>query len=339
MRGIISFSAVLQVLTTSNGESYGAKIDDVRIVGGGEANPNSIPWQVALVSSLSDGRRPICGGTILCPNYVITAAHCTRWTQGIASRLHIIAGEHNLDVDMANDKATRHRVEKIIDHNSYKTFPNGVPDYDYSILKLSDPIDLSHASNAKAACLPGPALSFTQGTKFVVSGWGRTVAGNPSSSSRVLHHVSVPWVSDTRCKQSYGSNNITPRMLCAGDITNGNIDACQGDSGGPLTFYDGSRTHLVGVVSWGAGCGVPGRPGVYAETSAVLNWIEQETGSCSDKTNCGKGGNLSSSTQRPSVTSAPCTDVWPLFCQLFQTWCRSNSYLRRIKCRKTCQTC
>ena len=93
------------VLKVTSG--YGTKIDDVRIVGGGEANPNSIPWQVALVSSLSDGRRPFCGGTILCPNYVITAAHCTQWTRGIASRLHIIAGEHNLDVDMANDKATR----------------------------------------------------------------------------------------------------------------------------------------------------------------------------------------------------------------------------------------
>ena len=89
--------------------------DSVRIVGGNEANPNSIPWQAALVRR--GGTTPFCGGTIICPRYVMTAAHCTG--RG-ASRIQVIAGEHDLDQDMSTDRATRHNIARIINHPNYR---------------------------------------------------------------------------------------------------------------------------------------------------------------------------------------------------------------------------
>ena len=86
-----------------------------RIVGGEEADPNSIPWQAALVRR--GGTTPFCGGTIICPRYVMTAAHCTG--RG-ASRTQVIAGEHDLDQDMSTDRATRHNIARIINHPNYR---------------------------------------------------------------------------------------------------------------------------------------------------------------------------------------------------------------------------
>lgn len=82
-------------------------------------------------------------------------------------------------------------------------------------------------------------------------------------------------VSDEKCAVCYAddpSNPIEDSMLCAGDINGGGEDACQGDSGGPLVMGDGSRV-LAGVVSWGHGCGQPGYPGVYAQVSSYVDWI------------------------------------------------------------------
>jgi len=182
----------------------------------------------------------------------------------------ILAGEHDR-LDNA-DGATTHNIKKINNHPQYNN--QASVDYDYSIFELEDLIVLTGNSKARAACLPGPEdTNFAPGTNFVVSGWGASheIFG---LAPTVLHHVTVPWVSDTQCKNAYG-NGITERMICAGDVENGGIDACQGDSGGPLTWVDpsNSRVTLIGVVSFGAGCGRPGAPGVYAEVTTVLPWV------------------------------------------------------------------
>ena len=96
-------------------------------------------------------------------------------------------------------------------------------------------------------------INFTSNDKFTVSGWGRLESSGDTPNQ--LHHVEVPWVSDTQCKQAYGQNSITEAMICAGNFDDGGIDSCQGDSGGPLTWVDPNtqKVKLVGVVSWGAG--------------------------------------------------------------------------------------
>jgi len=240
-----------------------------RIVGGSEADANSIPWQVGLVSN--QGSTPFCGGTIITPYHILTAAHCTNDQTGAA--VQVIAGEH--DTLSTADKATRHSIAKVLDHPDYTT--QGTKN-DFSILTLTTPINLGPESHSRAACLPDAGdTTFTTNDVFTVSGWGHKVAGCTQASCRPtkLHHVEVPWVSDAQCRQAYGQNAITDAMICAGNFANGGVDSCQGDSGGPLTWVDPNtqKVKLIGVVSWGAGCAGAQNPGVYAEVTTVLQWV------------------------------------------------------------------
>ena len=69
---------------------------------------------------------------------------------------------------------------------------------------------------------------------------------------------------------------ITDAMVCAG-LPGGGRDACQGDSGGPLVVTREGGPELVGVASWGVGCGEAEHPGVYSRVSKVLEWIQKTT--------------------------------------------------------------
>ena len=207
---------------------------DERIVGGQEVARNTIPWQVALVSTMSMSKRPDCGGTILCSRYILTAAHCTAGKS--AWQLEVMAGEH--DHVATDGTETAHRVRKIIDHPFYyKTARYG---YDFSILELEDPIDLSSNSYARPACLPSSYdTDFNENTRFNVSGWGRL--SGFSAGPRSLHSVELPWVplSDVEDFFELGAfwatnedELNTHTMIGAGTMEWGGVSACKGDSGG-----------------------------------------------------------------------------------------------------------
>jgi len=91
-----------------------------------------------------------------------------------------------------------------------------------------------------------------------------------------LQKVTVPVVSDATCRAKYRLNNIADSMICAGDLDVGGKDSCQGDSGGPM--IDAETKALVGVVSWGIGCGEARHPGVYTEVAYYVDWINEKVG-------------------------------------------------------------
>lgn len=101
-------------------------------------------------------------------------------------------------------------------------------------------------------------------------------------SHEFLREVSVPIVNTKKCQKSYPTT-ITPRMICAGYFVGG-ADSCQGDSGGSLRCDHYNYTNrtstqlLIGVVSWGHGCGQPLKPGVYTRVTSVRMWIASVTG-------------------------------------------------------------
>ena len=188
-----------------------------RIVGGSPVTPYSLPWQVGLVLPGSD--RTFCGGTLISPSHVLTAAHC------INGRSEVIVGEHEIN---NQEDGTRHQVCRTTIHPSYNKETSY--NYDFAILRLKEPVKLG--VRAVPACLPGSNLGgkALNGETVVASGWGRLSEGG--NQAIVLNSVSLPVITTKECKNAYSSRSITDAMLCAGNIVDGGIDSCQGDSGG-----------------------------------------------------------------------------------------------------------
>jgi len=273
----------------------GKIIESNRIVGGETAELNEIPWQVALVTSFPSEvyKKPFCGGTIICPSFILSAAHCTIILGHKAEYMDVLVGEHDWTNDL--DDAERHHLENVIPHGDYRGQPNF--DYDFSILKLKEPIVLDGWSRV-AACLPSPEdKDFEEGTEFVVSGWGSTinldseaeVKEQPEQLMHALVHSCSP--ADTECGQCPNS----PWKIC--HRTNEGIGSCKGDSGGPMTWLDPktSVVKLVGVCSYGipnrlpngeyscAGNDPDQYPSVYARVTSVLSWIKTSTDDCANE--------------------------------------------------------
>ncbi|KAL0994277.1 hypothetical protein UPYG_G00120130 [Umbra pygmaea] len=231
-----------------------------RIIGGSTANPGDWPWQVSLHFQGTH----ICGGTLVSPDFVVTAAHCFPSKDYLVSRnwqVYVgIVSQMNLPPAM--------KVEKIIVHESYDDKTNN---YDITVLKLSQSVLFSKV--IQPVCLPAYDKTFPPGTKCSTSGFGTTVSGAVSGSTSLMA-VTVQIIDTVLCNSNTVYNDrVTENMLCAGDLMGGK-DSCQGDSGGPLVCEDSDqRWYLTGVTSWGVGCGMRNRPGVYSNVRSLLPWV------------------------------------------------------------------
>ncbi|MBU6335548.1 MAG: serine protease [Chloroflexi bacterium] len=233
-----------------------------RIVGGVEAAPGEIPWQVAVYPA-----GYLCGGSLVDAGYVITAAHCVVNDAGAPispSQITIVAGEYTRGAS-EGDEQTR-SVSALYVHPSYEpdTYNN-----DIALLRLASPVTL----NARVATI-APARDASlgdAGATALVSGWGTTSSGGDTAET--LRKVTMPIVSNATCAGSYGSGSITANMLCAG-LAAGGVDSCQGDSGGPLAVQRSGSWYLTGVVSWGTGCADPNYYGVYTRVSRFISWLD-----------------------------------------------------------------
>merc|ERR1711962_290683 len=229
--------------------------DSNRIVGGQETEENEYPWQVGLVSR--GGTTPWCGGSLISERHVLTAAHCTEDLS--ARRIQVLLGEHRIN----DGEFTRVNVANINDDPDYD-FPDG----DFSILTLSQPVTFS--SSVRPVCLPSDTTKTYEGEVATVTGWGTLSSGG--SQPDVLMEVDVTVTTNDFCNGVYG--DINSLHICAMDAGK---DSCQGDSGGPLIVQENGRWTLVGVVSFGRGCALPGVPGVYARVTQRFDWIKDNT--------------------------------------------------------------
>jgi trypsin len=226
---------------------------DEKIVGGTAAAAGEFPYIISFQDTAS-GNFHFCGGSIYNTRTIITAAHCVAGENfNNPQNLRIVAG--SLTHSATNGQASA--VTRIVSHGSYNS---NTQVNDIALLHLGTA--LSFNSNVAAVTLPAQGQATTG--DCVVSGWGTTSSGGSVSS--VLLKVTVPVVSDATCNVNYNGQIDAASMLCAGQAGK---DSCQGDSGGPL-YCSGS---LRGVVSWGQGCALAGKPGVYAEVSNYRNWI------------------------------------------------------------------
>lgn len=236
---------------------------NVRIVGGWPAKQGQLPWQVALVATViqDNERAQFCGGTLIAPSWVVTAAHCV---DGFAQseQLQIVSGE----ISLRSTAGKRTDVAKIIVHPKWD---QNTMDNDIALLQLKHPIQRPNVES-----IPLITQSEENHLKakepLVVSGWGAIRESGPAST--VLLGADVVLIDNNTCnKPSVYDGKISNQMLCAGKLIGG-VDSCQGDSGGPLV-YQSTQAKLVGIVSWGSGCAKPNKPGVYTRVSIFADWV------------------------------------------------------------------
>lgn len=160
-------------------------------------------------------------------------------------------------------------VDKWVIHENYTKTTS---DNDIAMLHLAEHV--TYYYYALPICLPTRNLAeqeLTRGGKqVVVTGWGRKNERN-SSYAAALNYIEIPIVPRNECAQAM-QFPVSDNMLCAGSQAD-RKDSCSGDSGGPMFTRYKDTWFLVGLVSWGEGCGRKGKYGVYTKVSQYLEWI------------------------------------------------------------------
>jgi secreted trypsin-like serine protease len=274
----------LPIKSGPNGVSRASGAITPKIVGGQPVPNGKYRFQAALlIQSLgnNDYQRQYCGGSLITPFQVLTAAHCVEFfgddpEQLPLSDLRVVVGRTVL----TSTQGQKRRAAAISIHPRWN--PNTFS-FDVAVVHLASPIN---GIRPIALVTPGVDALERPGTLATVTGWGNTIqqpagpGGGGVNFPDRMQEAKVPITSRAECATAYATADlpITATMLCAGRT---NLDTCQGDSGGPLFFKStGPGFIQAGITSWGIGCGATGFPGVYTRLSnrGVGNFILEVTG-------------------------------------------------------------
>ncbi|XP_063032788.1 chymotrypsin-C-like [Melospiza melodia melodia] len=264
-----------------------------RVVGGEDAVAHSWPWQISLQYSRSGSWNHYCGGTLIAPQWVLTAAHCIRCVLGCwghlchAGKISVgtdtpsLPGSSSLtyrvalgrqDVSEADEPGSvAVAVEKIIVHEDWD-------DYyirnDIALVKLAE--EVQETDTVRVACLPAADKILPNDYPCYVTGWGSMRTNGPLAT--ILQQALLPVVDYETCSQwDWWGSTVKKTMVCAGG--DGTTSGCNGDSGGPLNCQrDDGIWEVEGIVSFGSarGCNTKRKPTVFTRVSAYIDWINEK---------------------------------------------------------------
>ncbi|MEU3610678.1 serine protease [Streptomyces sp. NPDC035033] len=234
------------------------------IVGGREAAPRAHPYVAALVDV--ERHRQFCGGALIGPRHVLTAAHCLTGAYADTRRVAVLLGEHDLRTATESRYARVARPARFTLHPGYD---RRTQHDDLAVITLAAPVRAD--AGVRPVPLPAPGESFTH-TRLEAAGWGATAFGR--GPSPVLRTVTLDTLSNPACALR-GVDGLTPAQLCTWSPGR---DTCVYDSGGPLVHRDPTgRPVLAALVSYGRGCATDS-PAVNTRITAHLAWLERTTG-------------------------------------------------------------
>ena len=288
-----------QTLLASS-SSTTTKVQQTKIIGGISPPQGRFPY----IASLSYFGSHICGGSLIAPDIILTAAHCA----GYASEVELGRYDRNIPYNNEDDDYYLHERLNVAFEVKHPLYNPQSVDNDFMLVKLLEPsvfhpiITLNTNPNI-------PSSSSSTGVELTVMGWGDT---NPDpdvhTPSKQLLSVQLEFIPNDICMETEGyieggefvsyGGLISDNMMCAMDQDLEGVgvdeDTCQGDSGGPMIVAGANVTGAddiqVGVVSWGIGCVSSTFPGVYSRVSSQYEWIQmgvcQHSLSPPDSFNC-----------------------------------------------------
>jgi len=234
-----------------------------RVIGGKTAVRGSWPWQI-LLQYYGQG---MCGGALISPQWVVTAAHCVSGREHNIDAHSIVVGEQDRQTEEGSE--AEYYVEKIIPHKGYDPYEL---DNDIAMIKLSKPVAFNRY--VSPVCLPNANIPV--GSKCFITGFGKIK--HPGRMTRFLQQAILPVVSNKVC---YQKNKdiidipVTDGMLCGGSGGTNIKSGCHGDSGGPYVCQVNGKWELHGSVSYGSPeCKADQTYTVFARTYHFLDWIK-----------------------------------------------------------------
>ncbi len=229
-----------------------------RVIDGSTVSENDPKWK--FIVALKKDKDHFCGASLIDEKWILTAAHCLSDESGdpLLVTTEYTAGMGSYNINDTKDYA----VKRFIVHPQYDAITT---DNDIALIELKE----------KVSNIPTIAYdtnnTLSTGTRTSVAGWGNMSRDDGDAYPDNLREAIVPIVDFDSCnsRTSY-DGDLTENMICAGYM-DGRKDGCQGDSGGPLII----NNTLVGIVSWGNGCGKKNYPGVYTKVQNYVKWIRK----------------------------------------------------------------